>query len=206
MVPAFFSWLHPILPLGNLIDAMRSIFYFDGTDMIRPTLVLCAWIVVGAALVTASALLPGSSGAADGDGGDGEATDRAVRELPGPAMAVEPSAIESPAGRAALRETARTASGRARPCSSARSPTPAAPPYRRPTSPSSTPTATGAAHYHRAPRPLRRRWPPRGSPHRIGVPGRPDAHRDPVMLAADIPARQDFVIPDPTQGIAAWPG
>ena len=102
MVPAFFSWLHPILPLGNLIDAMRSIFYFDGTDMIRPTLVLCAWIVVGAALVTASALLPGSSGAADGDGGDGEATDRAVRELPGPAMAVEPSAIESPAGRAAL--------------------------------------------------------------------------------------------------------
>ena len=102
MVPAFFSWLHPILPLGNLIDAMRSIFYFDGTDMIRPTLVLCAWIVVGAALVTASALLPGSSGAADGDGGDGEATDRAVRELRGPAMAVEPSAIESPAGRAAL--------------------------------------------------------------------------------------------------------
>jgi hypothetical protein len=57
MVPTFFDWLHPVMPLGNLIDAMRSIFYFDGTNMIRPTLVLCAWIALGIALITISDLL-----------------------------------------------------------------------------------------------------------------------------------------------------
>jgi hypothetical protein len=57
MVPTFFNWLHPILPLGNLIDAMRGIFYFDGTDMIRPTLVLCTWILIGITLITVPALL-----------------------------------------------------------------------------------------------------------------------------------------------------
>jgi Carboxypeptidase regulatory-like domain/Protein of unknown function (DUF3533) len=56
MVPTFFNWLHPVMPLGNLIDAMRGIFYFDGTNMIRPTLVLCAWILIGAALITITAL------------------------------------------------------------------------------------------------------------------------------------------------------
>lgn len=61
MVPTFFAWLHPVMPLGNLIDAMRSIFYFDGTNMTRPTLVLCAWIAADAALITASALLPAAS-------------------------------------------------------------------------------------------------------------------------------------------------
>jgi hypothetical protein len=30
---------------------LRSIFYFDGTSMIRPTLVLCAWIAIGAVLI-----------------------------------------------------------------------------------------------------------------------------------------------------------
>ena len=58
MVPTFYSWLHPVLPLGNLIDAMRGIFYFDGTNMIRPTLVLCVWIAIGASLIAVPGLLP----------------------------------------------------------------------------------------------------------------------------------------------------
>lgn len=99
MVPTFFGWLHPIMPLGNLIDALRSIFYFDGTNMIRPTLVLCAWIAIGAALVTASALLQ-------------QARQRqappaiahagwASHELSGPAPSVmEPPAVQAAAGHA----------------------------------------------------------------------------------------------------------
>jgi hypothetical protein len=79
MVPTFFNWLHPILPLGNLIDAMRGIFYFDGTNLIRPTLVLCAWIAIGAVLITASALL-----------------DRA-RQRPAPPTAAGPAAVAEPA-------------------------------------------------------------------------------------------------------------
>ena len=185
MVPVFFRWLHPVMPLGNLIDAMRSIFYFDGTNMTRPTLVLVAWIAAGAALVTASALLPaprqpqapapaasadGGDGGGAPEGGDGQVTDRAARELPAPpAMAMPPAAAKPPLSQATRpgngteppengtepprngteprrtarshRGTARTASDHVRPCSSARSPTPAAPPYLRPASPSSTPTA-----------------------------------------------------------------
>jgi uncharacterized phage infection (PIP) family protein YhgE len=57
MLPAFFRWLHLVMPMGNLIDATRSIFYFDGTGLLRPTLVLCAWVASGATLIGASALL-----------------------------------------------------------------------------------------------------------------------------------------------------
>ena len=72
MVPTFFDWLHPVLPLGNLIDALRSIFYFNGTNMTRPSLVLCAWIVAGAALVVASARVErGHRRAPDGPGAPG---------------------------------------------------------------------------------------------------------------------------------------
>lgn len=57
MVPPFFRWLHPVMPLGNVLDAMRSIFYFHGDDLLRPTLVLCAWIAAAAALAAGSAVL-----------------------------------------------------------------------------------------------------------------------------------------------------
>ena len=72
MVPTFFNWLHPVMPMGNLIDALRSIFYFNGTNMTRPSLVLCAWIVAGAALVVASARVErGHRRAPDGPGAPG---------------------------------------------------------------------------------------------------------------------------------------
>jgi hypothetical protein len=92
MVPTFFNWLHTIMPLGNLIDAMRSIFYFDGTNMIRPTLVLCTWIALGATLITLSALLhrarqrPAPAAASAGP---------PLGELPGPAAAA-PAVLQAP--------------------------------------------------------------------------------------------------------------
>ncbi|MEW2455182.1 carboxypeptidase regulatory-like domain-containing protein [Streptomyces albus] len=55
MVPGFFRALHPIMPMGNLIEALRGIFYFDGKDVWRHALVLCAWVVAGAALIALGA-------------------------------------------------------------------------------------------------------------------------------------------------------
>jgi carboxypeptidase family protein len=51
LVPGFFSFLHPILPMGNGIDALRSVGYFGNSQLLRPTAVLCAWIAVGATLI-----------------------------------------------------------------------------------------------------------------------------------------------------------
>lgn len=56
MVPGFFRFLHPIMPLGNMIDALHGIFYFDNKGLLRPTLVLCGWLLLGAILIAAGAL------------------------------------------------------------------------------------------------------------------------------------------------------
>ncbi|SFE11741.1 Carboxypeptidase regulatory-like domain-containing protein [Actinopolyspora alba] len=50
-VHPIFQFLHHIMPLGNAVDAMRGILYFDGAGAARGTLVLCAWVVLGVALV-----------------------------------------------------------------------------------------------------------------------------------------------------------
>jgi hypothetical protein len=49
---------HPLLygakadgAMGNGIDSLRSIDYFGNNQLLRPTTVLCAWIVAGAALI-----------------------------------------------------------------------------------------------------------------------------------------------------------
>ncbi|SER97185.1 carboxypeptidase regulatory-like domain-containing protein [Streptomyces qinglanensis] len=55
MVPGFFRALHPVMPMGNLIEALRGLFYFDGKDVWRHTLVLCAWVAAGAALIALGA-------------------------------------------------------------------------------------------------------------------------------------------------------
>ncbi len=55
MVPGFFRALHPVMPMGNLIEALRGLFYFDGKDIWRHTLVICAWVVAGAALIALGA-------------------------------------------------------------------------------------------------------------------------------------------------------
>jgi len=51
LVPGFFSFLHPILPMGNGIDALRSVGYFGNSQLLRPTAVLCAWIAAGVTLI-----------------------------------------------------------------------------------------------------------------------------------------------------------
>lgn len=57
MVPGFFRWLHPTTPLGNTVDALRGVFYFDGKGLLRPTLVLCAWLLAGMLLTGLSVVL-----------------------------------------------------------------------------------------------------------------------------------------------------
>ena len=247
MVPAFFNWLHPIMPLGNLIDAMRSIFYFDGTNMTRPTLALLAWIAVGAALVTASALLPGaerrgapgtgtSPVAAGGDG------DRAVRELPGPAATtVAPYAIGSPTGQPTpsangpdglgshTSQYLRSGNGTAGLGSPTGQPTPSGnrpdrfgsrPPmlFGKVTDaggapvPAANVTIIDASGHQMLRTTTERhgRYAADGLPEGlltvlVSLDGRvPVATR--VVLAGDLPARQDFVIPDATQDIASWLG
>ena len=56
LVPAFFRWLHPVMPLGNFIEAMQGLYYFDGKVMLQPTVVLLAWMALGAALIGVDAL------------------------------------------------------------------------------------------------------------------------------------------------------
>ncbi|GAB3555317.1 hypothetical protein J2S53_003942 [Actinopolyspora lacussalsi] len=50
-VHPIFQFLHHIMPLGNAVDAMRGVLYFDGAGAVRGTLVLCSWVVLGVALV-----------------------------------------------------------------------------------------------------------------------------------------------------------
>lgn len=51
LLPGFFRFIHPILPMGNAADALRDVDYFDDRQLDRPTAVLCTWIAVGAALI-----------------------------------------------------------------------------------------------------------------------------------------------------------
>jgi Carboxypeptidase regulatory-like domain/Protein of unknown function (DUF3533) len=51
LLPGFFRFLHPVLPMGNAADALRNVGYFDGRQLGRPTAVLCAWIAAGVALI-----------------------------------------------------------------------------------------------------------------------------------------------------------
>ncbi|MFF4316526.1 carboxypeptidase regulatory-like domain-containing protein [Streptomyces sp. NPDC001507] len=51
LLPRFFQGLHAVMPLGNAVDALRGVMYFDGAGVLRPILVLCAWITAGTALL-----------------------------------------------------------------------------------------------------------------------------------------------------------
>ncbi|GAA3181877.1 MULTISPECIES: carboxypeptidase regulatory-like domain-containing protein [Streptomyces] len=77
LLPAFFQYVHAVMPLGNAVDALRSLLYFDGAGALRPLLVLCAWIGAGAALLALDARLhrrraSALRAAAKEDGADGE--------------------------------------------------------------------------------------------------------------------------------------
>ncbi|MFE9250446.1 carboxypeptidase regulatory-like domain-containing protein [Streptomyces sp. NPDC007088] len=47
MVPGFFRALHPVMPMGNLIEALRGLFYFHGKGVTGHVLVICAWVAAG---------------------------------------------------------------------------------------------------------------------------------------------------------------
>ncbi|WP_446220661.1 carboxypeptidase regulatory-like domain-containing protein [Micromonospora sp. IBHARD004] len=51
LLPGLFRFLHPILPMGNAADALRSVGYFGNSQLLRPTAVLCAWTAAGATLI-----------------------------------------------------------------------------------------------------------------------------------------------------------
>lgn len=92
MVPGFFRWLHPVMPLGNLIDALHGLFYFDGTGMLRPVLVLLAWMAGGAGLIGLGAWQQKrkQEQAAGSDGEEPQVASGAVEE------AVEDPVFEAP--------------------------------------------------------------------------------------------------------------
>lgn len=52
LVPPFFQGLHPYLPLGQTMDAMRGLVYFNGVGMWHGVIVLAVWIAAGVALVS----------------------------------------------------------------------------------------------------------------------------------------------------------
>lgn len=51
LLPGFFQALHAVMPLGNAVDALRGMLYFDGAGVLKPVLVLCGWITAGTALL-----------------------------------------------------------------------------------------------------------------------------------------------------------
>ncbi|GAA3073898.1 carboxypeptidase regulatory-like domain-containing protein [Streptomyces glomeratus] len=51
LLPRFFQGLHAVMPLGNAVDALRGVLYFDGAGVLKPVLVLCGWITAGSALL-----------------------------------------------------------------------------------------------------------------------------------------------------------
>ncbi|MQY36903.1 hypothetical protein SRB17_49050 [Streptomyces sp. RB17] len=51
LLPRFFQVLHTVMPLGNAVDGLRGVLYFDNAGVLRPVLVLCAWIAAGMALL-----------------------------------------------------------------------------------------------------------------------------------------------------------
>ncbi|MGW1798313.1 carboxypeptidase regulatory-like domain-containing protein [Streptomyces sp. NPDC001984] len=51
MLPTFFQYMNAVMPLANAVDALRGAVYFNGAGVLRPVLVLCAWIATGVALL-----------------------------------------------------------------------------------------------------------------------------------------------------------
>ncbi|MEW2160979.1 carboxypeptidase regulatory-like domain-containing protein [Streptomyces sp. NPDC007189] len=51
LLPRFFQDLHAVMPLGNAVDGLRGILYFHDAGVLKPVLVLGAWIIAGMALL-----------------------------------------------------------------------------------------------------------------------------------------------------------
>lgn len=90
MVPSFFRWLHPYMPLGNLVDALRNEMYFDGVELFRPLLALSVWIAVGTVLICIGFFWERHRVSVARSGGDEELTASDLEE------AVQDPALEMP--------------------------------------------------------------------------------------------------------------
>lgn len=55
LLPRFFQGLHTVMPLGNAVDGLRGVLYFDNAGVLQPALVLCAWIAAGMTLLALDA-------------------------------------------------------------------------------------------------------------------------------------------------------
>ncbi|MGW1025296.1 carboxypeptidase regulatory-like domain-containing protein [Streptomyces sp. NPDC002577] len=88
LLPAFFQYVHAVMPLANAVDALRGVLYFDGAGVLKPVLVLCAWIAAGAALMGLDAWLRNRRAA----GRDADDDQEEVEEPP-----VDDPALEVPA-------------------------------------------------------------------------------------------------------------
>jgi hypothetical protein len=51
MLPTPLRWLHEVLPFGQFVEVFRASAYFGDHGLVRPLLVLLAWVAVGAAVV-----------------------------------------------------------------------------------------------------------------------------------------------------------
>lgn len=51
LLPTFFQDLHAVMPLGNAVDALRGVLYFNDAGVLKPVLVLCGWITAGVTLM-----------------------------------------------------------------------------------------------------------------------------------------------------------
>ncbi|POX45298.1 hypothetical protein C3488_30115 [Streptomyces sp. Ru72] len=51
LLPRFYQCLHAVMPLGNAVDALKGVLYFHGAGVLKPVLVLSAWITAGMALL-----------------------------------------------------------------------------------------------------------------------------------------------------------
>lgn len=56
MLPAVLRWLNGVMPLAQYIDLARSSAYFGDHGLVGPLLALIGWLLLGAALMTASHL------------------------------------------------------------------------------------------------------------------------------------------------------
>ncbi|WP_017540281.1 carboxypeptidase regulatory-like domain-containing protein [Nocardiopsis halophila] len=94
MVPEFFQALHPLMPMGRALDAIRAVLYFDGAGLWGSVAVLGGWLVLGALLLAAATLRERSRRAPGAHAGDrgGPAKAEAAEDT-GAGKDAEPSLI-----------------------------------------------------------------------------------------------------------------
>ncbi|MCI2418242.1 carboxypeptidase regulatory-like domain-containing protein [Saccharopolyspora sp. K220] len=92
LVPAFFQSLHRFLPLGQAVDSMRGILYFNGVGAPPAVLGLAAWWLLGVLLVVFNQLRMRRKQAADPEA----VTDAGTYEHEDDSGVVVDPAIEAP--------------------------------------------------------------------------------------------------------------